>query len=190
MDNTFRDCRGLREGGTRWDTKGGCQGECIRVMFNHKKIGERWDASDQLRGYENLSLTCLGLSFSWFNNSSSTSFFLDLFIEILDLDLVCLVWLFLLSLLLYVNTNQSCWWRVGDFTYRYFLRERVREWERERERRVRKIHETIGKIRPSKSELSRNKIQRSRNNRNWSIERVEIICSGRGRLSWVTLTKV
>lgn len=111
---------------------------------------------------------------------------------IIDLDLVCLVWLFLLSLLLllYVNTNQSCWWRVGDFTYRYFLRERVREWERERERRVRKIHETIGKIRPSKSELSRNKIQRSRNNRNWSIERVEIICSGRGRLSWVTLTKV
>lgn len=55
---------------------------------------------------------------------------------IIDLDLVCLVWLFLLSLLLllYVNTNQSCWWRVGDFTYRYFLRERVREWEREREK--------------------------------------------------------
>lgn len=32
---------------------------------------------------------------------------------IIDLDLVCLVWLFLLSLLLllYVNTNQSCWRR-------------------------------------------------------------------------------
>lgn len=29
-----------------------------------------------------MSLTCLGLSLSWFNNSSSTSFVLDLFIEI------------------------------------------------------------------------------------------------------------
>lgn len=108
---------------------------------------------------------------------------------IIDLDLVCLVWLFLLSLLLllYVNTNQSCWRRRFHLPV---LSKRACSRVRERERRVRKIHETIVKIRPSKSELSRNKIQRSRNNRNWSIERVEIICSGRGRLSWVTLTKV
>lgn len=88
-----------------------------------------------------MSLTCLGLSLSWFNNSSSTSLFWIYLLRsvlraIIDLDLVCLVWLFLLSLLLllYVNTNQSCWRR------RFHLPvlskracSRVREREREKE---------------------------------------------------------